>query len=54
MKNLQSYGHHVPNNYSSPTPAQTSMAQILSALPQVGITGTQTADLAKLFPLDPM
>jgi hypothetical protein len=50
MKNLQSYKPQLPNNFTSPTP----LTQILSALPQVGITGTQAADLAKLFPPDPM
>jgi hypothetical protein len=54
MKNLQSYKPHVPNNFTSPISVQTGLDQILSALPQVGITGTQAADLAKLFPPDPM
>jgi hypothetical protein len=54
MKDLQSYNPYVPNSYSSPTPAQKGMGQILSALPQIGITDTQTADPAKLFPPDPM
>jgi hypothetical protein len=54
MKNSQGYKPHVPNSYNPATPFQTGMAQILSALPQVGITGTQAVDLAKLFPVDPM
>jgi len=54
MKNLQSYKPHVGKSRTSPTPFQTSMAQILSALPQVGITGTQATDLAQLFAPDPM
>jgi len=54
MKNLQSYKPHVPNNFISPTLVQTHLAQILSSLPHIGITGTQATDLAKLFPPDPM
>ena len=54
MKNFQGYKPHVPSSYNSPNAFQTSMGQILSALPQVGITGTQAVDLAKLFPVDPM
>jgi hypothetical protein len=54
MKNLQSYKPIVPNSYSTPTPVQTGVAQVLSALPQIGITGTQAPDLAKLFAPDPM
>ena len=50
MNNLQSYNPHATNSIASPTPLQT----ILSALPQVGITGTQATDLAKLFSPDPM
>ncbi|KIM86047.1 hypothetical protein PILCRDRAFT_5119 [Piloderma croceum F 1598] len=54
MKNLQSYKPHVANNFISPNPVQTNLAQILSSLPHIGITGTQATDLAKLFPPDPM
>ena len=53
-KNLQGYKPHVPSNFIAASSFQTNMAQILSALPQVGITGTQAADLAKLLPFDPM
>jgi len=41
-------------NFTSPTPFQTGMAQVMSGLPLVGITGIQSMDLAKLFPVDPL
>ena len=54
MKNLQEYKPHIPNSFTLSAAFQTSMAQILSGLPQVGITGTQAVDLTKLLPPDPM
>lgn len=49
IDNLRSYN---PNNESNPF--QEGMTQIMSALPQVGINGTEPNDLAKLLPADPM
>ena len=55
MSNLKGYKPHERTTYNpSPTSFQAGMAQILTALPQVGITGTNAVDLAKLLPPDPM
>lgn len=54
MKNLQTYKAHVPTGYTSATAFQNAMVQVMAGLPQIGITGTQPVDLAKLAPLDPM
>ncbi|KAF7977729.1 hypothetical protein HWV62_2796 [Athelia sp. TMB] len=51
IRNLQSYDPTRPHESTS---FQESIAQIISALPKVGITGTQAADLAKLLAPDPM
>lgn len=47
MKNLQAYKS---NGYTS----QNGITQVLANLPNVGITGTNAMDLAKLLPPDPM
>jgi hypothetical protein len=54
MADLQKYRPHVPNQISEANSFQNGMAAILSGLPKVGITGTRPADIARLFPSDPM
>ena len=51
IRNLQSYD---PTTQQDRAPFGEGVARILSALPQVGITGAQAVDLTKLLPLDPM
>lgn len=53
-KNLQGYKPYTPNNYTSATPFQNGMTQVIANLPQVGITGVQPVDLVRLLPPDPM
>lgn len=50
VQNLQSYD---PDDTADDS-FNESVAYIMSALPQLGITGTQAIDLAKLLPSDPM
>jgi hypothetical protein len=56
VKNLQTYKPYVyvPGGLNAPSPFQNGMAEVLSALPKVGINGTRPADLARLFAPDPM
>lgn len=50
VQNLQSYD---PDD-SGDDAFQEAVTEIMSALPQLGITGTQAIDLTKLLPSDPM
>jgi hypothetical protein len=52
MANLK--GYNPPTKHQSSTSFEAGMVQILTGLPQVGITGTNAVDLAKLLPPDPM
>lgn len=54
MDGLHEYNPHLQNSHYPSSPVQNGITQVLAILPQVGITGTQAVDLAKLLPSDPM
>lgn len=49
IRNLQLY-----DSVQEANPFQEGVRQLMSALPQIGITGTQPEDIAKLLAPDPM
>lgn len=51
---IQSLNSFDPNSGGEENPFDENMKRIMAALPQIGITGTQAIDLAKLLSTDPM